>query len=94
MTGINNRKNSMTLAGNDISHDQSTVKTYEITKIDKNVKFMQKCSECLVSKLFLIPVIQNINVRTHLTLVGTCWPQELPVKHMVALINDKNTWEK
>ena len=44
----------MTLAGKDTSHDQSTVKTYEMTKIDKHVKFMQKCSECLVSKLFLI----------------------------------------
>ena len=70
MTGINNSKNSMTLAGNDTSHDQSTVKTHEITKVDKNVKFMQKCSECLISKLFLIPVIQNINVGTHLALVG------------------------
>ena len=55
----------MKLAGNDTRHDQSTVKTYEITKIDKNVKFMQKCSEHLVSKLFLIPVIQNINVETN-----------------------------
>ena len=52
----------MTLAGNDTSHDQSIVKTYEITKIDKNVNFMLECSEHLVSKLFLIPVIQNINV--------------------------------
>ena len=55
---------------------------------------MQKCSERLVSKIFSIPVIQNINVGTHLTLVGICWPQELPVEHTVALINDKNTWEK
>ena len=73
------------------SHDQST---YEITKLDKNVKFMQKCSEHLVSKLFLIPVIQKINVKIHLTLVGTYWPQELPVRHTVALIYDKNTWEQ
>ena len=65
MTGIRNNENNITLAGNDTSHDQSTVKTYEITKIDKNVKFMQKYSECLVSKLFLIPVIQNINVGTN-----------------------------
>ena len=57
----------MTLAGNDTSHYQST---HEITKIDKNVKFMQKCSERVVSKLFLIPVIQNINAETHLVLVG------------------------
>ena len=57
----------MTLARNDTSHYQST---YEITKIDKNVKFMQKCSERVVSKLFLIPVIQNINAETHLVLVG------------------------
>ena len=53
------------------------------------MKFMQKFNEPLVSKLFLISVIQNVNVRTHLTLVGTCWPQELPVEHTVALINDK-----
>ena len=52
----------MTLAGNDTSHDQST---YEITKLDKNVKFMQKCSEHLVSKLFVIPVIQKINAGTN-----------------------------
>ena len=52
----------MALAGNDSSHYQSTVKTYEITKIDKNVKFMLKSSERLVFKLFLISVIQNINV--------------------------------
>ena len=55
----------MTLAGNETSHDQSTVKTYEITKIDKNVKFMQKCSERLAFKLFLIPVIENINAGTN-----------------------------
>ena len=55
----------MTLAGNDTSHDQSTVKTYEITKIDENVKFMQKCSEHLVFKLFLIPGIENINAGTN-----------------------------
>ena len=48
----------MTLAGN----DQSTVKTYEFTKIDKNVKFILECSEHLVFRLFLISVIQNINV--------------------------------
>ena len=65
MTGIRNNENNITLAGNDTSHDQSAVKTYEITKIDQNVKFMQKYSECLVSKLFLIPVIQNINVGTN-----------------------------
>ena len=84
----------MALARNDTSHDQSTVKTYEITKKDKNVKCMQKYSERLVSRLFLIPVIQNINVGTHLTLVGTCWSQELPVEHTVALIINKNTWEQ
>ena len=49
----------MTLAGNDTSHYQST---YEFTKLDKNVKFNLKCSERLIFKLFLIPVIQNINV--------------------------------
>ena len=28
----------------------------------------------------------------HLITFGTCWPQELPVEYMVALINDKITW--
>ena len=46
----------MTLAGSNSSHYQSTVKTYEITKIDKNVKFILECSERLVSTLFLIPL--------------------------------------
>ena len=58
------------------------------------MKFTLECNECLVSKPFQIPVIQNINVETHLVLVGTCWPQELPVEHTVVTINDKNTWEK
>ena len=69
------------------------MKTYEITKIDKNVKIKHKCSECLVFKLFLTPVIQNINAETHLVLVDTCWPQELPVEHTEALINDKKYME-
>ena len=80
------------MAGNDSSHYQSTVKPYEITKIDKNVKFKHKCSECLAFKQFLMPVIQNNNAETHLVPIGTCWPQELPVEHTKALINDKNTW--
>ena len=49
-----NKLNDAWLAGNDSSHYQSTVKTYEITKIDKNVKFQQKCIKRLVFKLFLI----------------------------------------
>ena len=60
----------MALAGNDTSHYQSIVKTCGFTKIDKNVKFMLECNERLVFKLFLILVIQNINVWTHLALVG------------------------
>ena len=52
----------MALAWNDKGHYQSIVKTYEITKLDKNVKFTLESNECLVFKLFLIPVIQNINV--------------------------------
>ena len=44
----------MALAGNDTSHYQLTVKTYEFTKLDKNVKFSLKYSEHLVFKLFLI----------------------------------------
>ena len=66
----------------------------KFTKIDKNVKFALKCNERLVFKPFLVTMIQNINVRTHLVLVGSGWPQELPVEHMVVAINDKNTWEK
>ena len=66
----------------------------KFTKIDKNVKYALKCNERLVFKPFLITLIQNIDVRTHLVLVGTGWPQELPVEHTVVTINDKNTWEK
>ena len=64
------------------------------TKIDKNVKYALECNERLVFKPFLITMIQNINVRTHLVLVGTGWPQELPLEHTVVAIHDKNTWEK
>ena len=28
----------------------------------------------------------------HLITFGTCWPQELPVEHIEALINNQNTW--
>ena len=45
----------------------SIVKIYEITK---NMKFTLQCSEHLVFKLFLIPLIQNINIWTHLALDG------------------------
>ena len=58
------------------------------------MKFNLECSERLVSKPFLVTIIQNIKARTHLVLVSTGWPQELPVEHMVVAINDKNTWEK
>ena len=58
------------------------------------MNFNQKCDKRLVFKPFLITMIQNINVTTHLVLVGTGWPQELPVEHTVVAINDKNTWEK
>ena len=53
------------------------------------MKFNLECSELLVFKPFLVTMIQNINVRTHLVLVGTGWPQELPVEYMVVTINDK-----
>ena len=66
----------------------------KFTKIDKNVKYALECNECLVFKPSLITMIQNINLRTHLVLIGTGWLQELPVKHTVVTINDKNTWEK
>ena len=39
------------------------------------MKFNLECSEHLVFKPFLITMIQNINVRTHLVLVGTDSPQ-------------------
>ena len=39
------------------------------------MKFNLECSERLVFKLFLVNMIQNINVRTHLVLVGTGWLQ-------------------
>ena len=66
----------------------------EFTKIDKNVKFTLECNERLVFKPLLITMIQNIKIRTHLVLVSTGCPQELPVEHTVVTINDKNTWEK
>ena len=47
----------------------------KFTKIDKNVKYALECNECLVFKPFLVTMTQNINVRTHLVLVGTGWPQ-------------------
>ena len=58
------------------------------------MKFNLECSERLVFKPFLVTMMQNINIRTHLVLVGTGWPQELPVVHMVVAIINKNTWEK
>ena len=47
----------------------------KFTKIDKNVKYALECNERLVFKPFLVTMIQNINVRTHLVLIGTGWPQ-------------------
>ena len=47
----------------------------EFTKIDKNVKYALECNERLVFKPFLVTMIQNVNDRTHLVLVGTGWPQ-------------------
>ena len=58
------------------------------------MNFKLECSEHLVFKPLLVTMIQNINIRTHLILVGTGWPQELPVEHTVVAIKDKNTWEK
>ena len=41
------------------------------------------------------PIIDGINhLSWHLITFGTCWPQELPVEHMVVAIINKNTWEK
>ena len=57
------------------------------------MKFNLEVSERLVFKPFLVIMIQNINVKTHLVLVGTGWPQELPVEHTIVTINDKNTWK-
>ena len=42
------------LSGNDTSHYQSMAKTYEITKLVKNVKNTQNCDERLMYRLFLI----------------------------------------
>ena len=42
------------LSGNDTSHYQSMAKTYEITKLVKNVKNTQNCDEHLMYRLFLI----------------------------------------
>ena len=49
------------------------------------MKYMHKCSERLAFKQFLMPVIRNINTETHLVLVGSYWPQELPVEHTEAV---------
>ena len=42
------------LNANVTNHYQSMAKTYEITKLMKNMKFTLKYSECLVFKLFLM----------------------------------------
>ena len=47
----------------------------KFTKIDKNVKYALECNERLVFKPFLVTMIQNINVRTYLVLIGTGLPQ-------------------
>ena len=47
----------------------------KFTKLDKNVKYALEYNEHLVFKPFLVIIIQNINVRIHLVLVGTGWPQ-------------------
>ena len=40
-------------------------------------------------------ILDTINqLSWHLITFGKLWPQELPVEHMVALQNNKNTWEK
>ena len=58
------------------------------------MKYALECSERLVFKQFVIPMIQNINAETHLVPIGTNWPQELPVEHTVVAIINKNTWER
>ena len=58
------------------------------------MKYALECSEHLVFKPFLVTMIQNINVWTHLALTDHNQPQELPVVHTVVTITDKNTWEK
>ena len=42
----------------------------EINNWTKNMKFNLECSECLVFKPFLVTMMQNINVWTHLALAG------------------------
>ena len=43
----------------------------------------------------ILPIIDDINqLSWNLITFGTCWPQELPVEHMVVAVINKNTWEK
>ena len=63
----------------------------QIYQIRKKVKFTLECNERLVFKLFP----DNYDTKYQcLNSFGTCWPQELPVEHMVVLQSNKNTWEK
>ena len=66
----------------------------EINNWTRNMKFNLECSERLVFKPFLVTMMQNINVWTHLALVGHNWSQELPVVYTVVAIINKNTREK
>ena len=57
----------------------------------QNVKYMHKCSERLAFKQFLMPVIRNIKVETHLALVGhrnSLWNTRKQLKYMELLNND------
>ena len=79
----------MALAGNDTS---LPVKS-KFTKLNKNVKFNLEYSERLVSKPFQVTMIQNMNVCTHLALVGhrnslwNTWKSQLIIK-----IHGKNNY--
>ena len=58
----------------------------KFTKLDKNVKFSLECSKRIPDTINQLP--------WHLITFGICWPQELPVEHMVVLLNNKSIWEK
>ena len=65
--------------------------TYEITKIDKNMKFKQKCIKCLVFKLFLILWTNYHDICSHLVLVGhrnSLWNTQKQLKYMELITNN------
>ena len=67
------------------------MKTYEITKIDKNMKFKQKCIKRLVFKLFLILWNYYHDIWSHLVLVdhkNSLWNTQKQLKYMELINNN------